>query len=82
MKERLHRLITDPKHWRARAHEMRSVAAQLTDPKIKATTSGAADAYENLAQMCDAKMVGIGTRRQVEDTRLCERVKVQHDDRQ
>jgi hypothetical protein len=33
MKRRLRKLVKDPKHWRARAHEMRSVAAQVNDPK-------------------------------------------------
>ena len=49
----LRQLVKDPKHWRARANEMRSVAAQATDQKVKATTSGAADAFENLAQLCE-----------------------------
>jgi hypothetical protein len=57
MKRRLRGLVKDPKHWRARAHEMRSAAAQVTDPRIKAATTGAADAYENLAQLCEAKKV-------------------------
>ena len=66
MKRRLRRLVKDPKHWRARAHEMRSAAAQVTDPKIKAATSGAADAYENLAQLCEVVSVARG---QLEETR-------------
>ena len=53
MKRQLRKLVKDPKHWRARADEMRSVAAQVNDPRIKAATSGAADAYENLAQLCE-----------------------------
>ena len=48
---RRRKLISDPKHWRARAAEMRAVAAQVSDPKVKATTSGAADGYDKLAQM-------------------------------
>jgi hypothetical protein len=36
---------------------MRSVAIRATYPKIIATTLGAADPYENLAQMCEAKKV-------------------------
>ena len=50
MSRRLRRLIRDPKHWHARANEMRVVAAKVTDPKVKATTSGAADAYDKLAR--------------------------------
>jgi len=53
VKRQLRKLVKDPKHWRARADEMRSVAAQVNDPRIKAATSGAADAYENLAQLCE-----------------------------
>jgi hypothetical protein len=53
MKRQLRKLVKDPKHWRTRADEMRSVAAQVTDPKIKTSTAGAADAYENLAQLCE-----------------------------
>jgi hypothetical protein len=55
MKRQLRKLVKDPKHWRARADEMRSVAAQVTDPKIKTSTAGAANAYENLAQLCEAR---------------------------
>jgi hypothetical protein len=29
---------------------MRVVAAKVTDPKVKATTSGAADAYDKIAR--------------------------------
>jgi hypothetical protein len=54
--------VNDPKHRRARAKEMRSVAAQVPDPKVKAITSGAADAYENLAKLCEAKEAVSGTR--------------------
>ena len=53
VKRQLRKLVKDPKHWRARADEMRSVATQVNDPRIKAATSGAADAYENLAQLCE-----------------------------
>jgi hypothetical protein len=66
MKRLLRSLVKDPKHWRGRAHEMRSVAAQVNDPKIKAATSGAPDAYENLAQLCEVVSVALG---QLEETR-------------
>jgi hypothetical protein len=45
------RSINDPSYWRARANELRAVAAQATDPKVKATSFGAADAYDKLAQV-------------------------------
>jgi hypothetical protein len=48
---RFRRFIDDPSYWRARADELRAVAAQATDPKVKATTFGAADAYDKLAQL-------------------------------
>jgi hypothetical protein len=48
---RLHRFINDRSFWRARANELRAVAAQATDAKVKATTLGAADAYDKLAQL-------------------------------
>jgi hypothetical protein len=48
---RFRRFINDPSYWRARANEMREVAAKATDPKVKAATFGAADAYDTLAQM-------------------------------
>jgi len=50
---RLYRLIKDSRRWRNRANEMRAVAAQATDPKVKACTVGAADGYEKLAQLED-----------------------------
>jgi hypothetical protein len=51
MRGRLRKLISDAKRWHARADEMRSVAAEAPDPKVKATASGAADAYEKLARL-------------------------------
>jgi hypothetical protein len=45
MSRRLRKLINDPKHWRERATAMRAVAARVTDPKVKASTNGAADGY-------------------------------------
>jgi hypothetical protein len=53
---RLHRFINDPSYWRARANNLRAVAAQATDPKVKATTFGAADAYDMLAQLEKARL--------------------------
>jgi hypothetical protein len=48
---RFHRSTNDPSYWRARANELRAVAAQATDAKVKATTFGAADGYDKLAQL-------------------------------
>jgi hypothetical protein len=48
---RFHRYIKDPSYWCARANEMRAAAAEVTDPKVKATAFGAADAYDKLAQL-------------------------------
>jgi hypothetical protein len=59
-KTRLRKLINDPKHWRARANEMRAIAAQVTHTKIKATTSGAADAYDKIAQLEEARAAAAG----------------------
>jgi hypothetical protein len=47
----LPRFINDPSHWRERANEMRAVATETTDPKVKAAAFGAADAYDKLAQL-------------------------------
>jgi hypothetical protein len=59
---RLRKRIHDPKHWSARASDMRKVAAQVTDPKVKATTFGAADAYDKLAQLAQARAAASGKR--------------------
>ena len=62
MSRRLSKLINDPRHWRARANEMRAVAGQVTDPKVKAGTLGAADAYDKLAQLQEARAAVSGGR--------------------
>ena len=56
-RKQFRKLINDPKHWQDRANEMRLFASQVTDPKVKATASGAAEAYEKLA-------TGLGQRAQ------------------
>jgi hypothetical protein len=55
MRGRRRKLIGDPNHWRARAAELRMVAAQVSDPKVKATTSGAADGFDKVAHLGEAK---------------------------
>ena len=41
----------DPKYWRARADEMRRVAAAMTDGKAKATILDIAEKYELMAKL-------------------------------
>ena len=67
MTRRLRKLISDPKHWRARAAEMRAVAAQVTDPKVKAATSGAADGYDKLAHMEETRPAESGKRHEIHE---------------
>jgi hypothetical protein len=62
MGRRLRKLIHDPKHWSARASEMRTVATQAIDRKVKATAFGAADAYDKLAQLEQVRAAASGKR--------------------
>ena len=43
-------LLEDPDHWRKRAQEARSIAAELNDPEAKATMQQIAEAYDLLAE--------------------------------
>jgi hypothetical protein len=42
-------LLTNPIHWRFRAHEARRMAQQLEDPEARAVKLEMADKYDRLA---------------------------------
>jgi hypothetical protein len=48
--------INDPKHWRERAEEARTVAEQLTDPDSRRAMLRIAADYEELARCAEIRL--------------------------
>ena len=49
--------INDPKHWRDRAEEVRTIADQLTDPDSKRRMLRIAKDYEELARRAERRLL-------------------------
>ena len=45
-----------PEHWRARAKELRAMAAVAHDPDVRANLLELAESYERIAKMAEEKL--------------------------
>jgi hypothetical protein len=53
------RLVDDPKHWRDRATDMRSLLDAITDLDIKSKVLRLADDYDTLAERAEDRVGGV-----------------------